>query len=96
MSKATRHQQTIIHFARSNDNKITKQQACELIPFYHNTAKHVGDILSRMVKNKMLIRVKNGSFELNLGQRDNFIQTRIEVSDNPDLNHPRPQLKLGL
>lgn len=94
MSKATRHQQTIIHFARSNDNKITKQQACELIPFYHNTAKHVGDILSRMVKNKMLIRVKNGSFELNLGQRVNIVQTTI--SDNPDLNQPRPQLKLGL
>lgn len=94
MSKATRHQQTIIRFARSNDNKITKQQACELIPFYHNTAKHVGDILSRMVKNKMLIRVKNGSFELNLGQRDNIVQTTI--SDNPDLNQPRPQLKLGL
>lgn len=94
MSKATRHQQTIIQFARSNDNKITKQQACELIPFYHNTAKHVGDILSRMVKNKMLIRVKNESFELNLGQRDNIIQTTI--SDNPELNQPRPQLKLGL
>ncbi|CDS93422.1 hypothetical protein BN1088_1431498 [Sphingobacterium sp. PM2-P1-29] len=94
MSKATKHQQTIIQFARSNDNKITKKQACELIPFYHNTAKHVGDILSRMVKNKMLIRVKNGSFELNLGQRVNIVQTAI--SDNPDLNQPRPQLKLGL
>lgn len=94
MSKATKHQQTIICFARSNDNKITKKQACELIPFYYNTAKHVGDILSRMVKNKMLIRVKNGSFELNLGQRDNIVQSTI--SDNPDLNQPRPQLKLGI
>ncbi|AIM37409.1 hypothetical protein KO02_12455 [Sphingobacterium sp. ML3W] len=77
MSKATKHQQTIIHFVRSHDNKITKKQACELIPFYHNTAKQVGDILSRMVKSKMLKRIKPGHFELGTGQKQDINQIVI-------------------
>jgi len=67
--KLTPNQRKIVEYARQNDNTITKRQACDLIPFYINTEKHVGDILSRMVKSGMLIRVKLGVYKLSTGQK---------------------------
>lgn len=93
MTRLSKHQRTLIQFAKENGNNITKRQACQLIPFYHNTQKHVGDILSRMVKSKMLVRVKNGVYELNTGTASQGQQSII-VTDNEDLNQPRPQLAL--
>ena len=60
-------QKQILEFAFKNENKITKTEAFELIGgcYYCNASKHVGDVLSRMVKSKLLNRVKNGSFEIN-------------------------------
>lgn len=73
----TDKQRKIVEFARQNNNQITKKQACELIPFYHNTQKHVGDILTRMVRSNMLKRIKNGLYELSSGQKEAKQQTTI-------------------
>lgn len=75
--KLTHKQRKIVEYARQNDNTITKKQACKLIPFYINTEKHVGDILSRMVKSGMLIRVKLGVYKLSTGQKLAKNQTEI-------------------
>jgi predicted transcriptional regulator of viral defense system len=47
-------------------DKITLDQAVELIgqDIYTNKRKHVGMVLSRMVKNGTIRRIKNGVFEL--------------------------------
>lgn len=47
--------------------KITLDQAVDLIgkDIYTNKKKHVGMVLSRMVKNGTIRRIKNGVFELN-------------------------------
>lgn len=73
----TNHQRKIIELARTNNNQITKKQACDLIPFYHNTQKHVGDILTRMVKSNMLKRLKNGLYELSNGQKEIANQSQM-------------------
>lgn len=73
----TDKQRKIVEFARSNNNQITKKQACALIPFYHNTQKHVGDVLSRMVKLNMLKRIKNGLYELSSGQKEIVKQSQM-------------------
>lgn len=59
-------QRTILDFAIKNNNKITKKQAIEILGncYYCNAQKHVGDILSRMVKSQLLKRIKNGFFEI--------------------------------
>lgn len=67
----------IVEFARLNNNQITKKQACALIPFYHNTQKHVGDILTRMVRSNMLKRIKNGLYELSSGQKEIVNQSQM-------------------
>lgn len=33
------------------------------ISYYYNTDKHLGDVLSRMVKNGLLIRIKKGYYQ---------------------------------
>lgn len=73
----TDKQRKIVEFARSNNNQITKKQACTLIPFYHNTQKHVGDILTRMVRSNMLKRIKNGLYELSSGQKEIINQSQM-------------------
>lgn len=61
----TEYQKKIFEEARKN-GQITKRQAVELIGkrYYANADKHVGDVLSRMVKSGLLKRIKNGVFEL--------------------------------
>jgi predicted transcriptional regulator of viral defense system len=60
-------QRLILAQARLNGGKITKKEAIE-VPgvdtYYHNAEKHVGEILSRMVKKNLLIRIKPGHFEM--------------------------------
>tara|TARA_B100001179_G_scaffold217701_1_gene189779 strand:- start:158 stop:412 length:255 start_codon:yes stop_codon:yes gene_type:complete len=45
---------------------LSKQEIIERgqISYYYNTDKHVGDTLTRMVKNKLLVRVKKGYYKL--------------------------------
>lgn len=75
----TANQRKIVEFARQNNNQITKKQACELIKYYHNTQKHVGDVLTRMVRANMLKRIKNGLYELSSGQVEIVNQTSLTI-----------------
>lgn len=67
----TTYQKEIIDFARNNGNEITKKQAVDLIggAYYCNASKHVGDVLSRMVKANFLIRIKPGEFKVGSGTK---------------------------
>ncbi len=49
--------------SESESRTVTKKQVCEKIRYYHNTEFYVGQILSSMVKQGMLIRIKNGLFK---------------------------------
>lgn len=64
MINFSENQKKIISFCENNNGKITKKEACNIIRYYHNTQKHVGDILSRMVNMGYLKRIKRGSFEI--------------------------------
>ncbi len=61
----TDKQKILFEFCRFN-TQITKRKAVELIgnTYYTNAAKHVGDVLSRMVKSGLFIRIKPGVFAL--------------------------------
>lgn len=76
----TEHQKTIISFCNKNNGTITKKQACDLIRYYCNTEKHVGDILSRMVKSNLLKRLKPGIFELSSG-----LKQEIKIENQTEL-----------
>lgn len=39
------------------------------ISYYHNTDKHLGDTLTRMVKNGSLKRVSRGKYQLGSGKK---------------------------
>lgn len=67
--KLSEKQQKIIDYARENGMQITKQKAVELIGngYFANADKYVGEILSRMVKMRWLIRVKPGLFKIGNG-----------------------------
>lgn len=59
----TRKQQKIIEFLMTHET-MTKNDAMGLIDdYYCNGAKHVGDILSRMVKRGFIERIKPGLFK---------------------------------
>lgn len=51
------------HLKKSDIIRITG------INYYHNTEKHVGDTLSRMVGSGLLDRVSKGVYKLGKGQR---------------------------
>lgn len=68
----TDRQESIIDYARRSGGKITKKEAVKLIgnTYYHNGSKYVGEVLSRMVKQKFLVRVKPGLYEIGKGNRE--------------------------
>ena len=51
----------------AENGDMTLGQIVDRVPFgyYCNASKHVGDICSRMVKTKLILRVKKGVFRLN-------------------------------
>lgn len=55
----TDKQKIIFEFVRENE-EMSKSKAVELIgnSYYCNAPKHVGDVLSRMVKSGLLKRIK--------------------------------------
>ena len=61
----TDNQKAIINKAKENDGQITKKEAVELIGgnYYCNAGKHVGDVLTRMVKSGLLERIKIGVYK---------------------------------
>lgn len=63
-------QKIIVEFCLKNNNECTKADAMRLInTHYANGEKHVGEVLSRMVKSGILIRIKPGFFKLGDGVR---------------------------
>lgn len=75
--KLNHRQKAIIQFAIANNNQITKKQAVDLIggSYYHNGAKYVGEILSRLVGSQALKRIKPGLYEVLTGHASkNIIQ----------------------
>jgi predicted transcriptional regulator of viral defense system len=60
------NRKAIIELAKENNNTITKKQVVEKLghTYHYNGDKHLGAILSTMVKNGILERVKKGIFNL--------------------------------
>ena len=79
-------QKQIIAKANEQGGQITKADAVTLIggTYYCNGDKHTGDVLSRMVKRKILIRIKPGVFRVN---------PHASKIDNDEIYNPN-QLKL--
>lgn len=67
----TPQQKAIIALAR--DGRVTKKEVVARYKgwYYTNAAKHIGDMLPRMVKAGMLIREKPGVFLVGKGTKDN-------------------------
>lgn len=61
-----RQKQVLKAFNNDKDLILSKSDIKQIsgIGYYRNTDKHLGDVLSRMVKNGSLIRVKRGYFQL--------------------------------
>lgn len=76
----TENQKTVLNLCHVNGGSVTKKQVCEVIRFYCNTEKHVGDILSRMVKSNLLKRVKPGVFETSSG-----IKQELNIENQTEL-----------
>ena len=70
----TYNQFMLMEYARTH-KVITKKEAVQLIggKYFCNADKHVGDVLSRMVKSGLLKRIKNGVFELGDGIKKNTV-----------------------
>jgi len=66
----TDKQKIVFEYVREN-GIITNDKADKLIggTYYHNSRKYVGEVLSRMVKSGLLLRVKKGIYKL--GYRTN-------------------------
>lgn len=68
----TPQQSQILKDAQERGGTITKKEIVEMYGrcYYHNGAKHLGDILSRMVKSGLLIREKPGIFKVGKGKKN--------------------------
>jgi len=66
-----RQKQILKVFDGDKEKILTKSEIKDIggISYYYNTDKHLGETLSRMVKNRNLIRVKKGSYKLGSGNK---------------------------
>lgn len=74
-------QKEIVKLFSNDRNKIlTQGEISHSVPFgyYANGSKYVGEILSRMVKRNMLVRIKPGHFRLG------SFREPVENIDNPN------------
>lgn len=69
----TAHQKLIIKLCHECGGTITKKHVVEAYGHWHytNEAFHIGNTLSRMVKNGMLKREKPGVFKIGKGTKSN-------------------------
>ena len=67
----TEQQRQILKDAQERGGTITKKEIVEMYGrcYFYNGAKHLGDILSRMVKSGLLIREKPGVFKVGKGKK---------------------------
>ncbi len=58
-------QKKVLMCFENNDEVLTKQEIIEKAPltYFYNTDKHAGDVLTRMVRNGLLERVKRGHYK---------------------------------
>jgi hypothetical protein len=68
----TEQQRTILNAAQERGGRIEKKEIVEMYGrcYFHNGAKHLGDILSRMVKSGLLVREKPGVFTVGKGKKN--------------------------
>jgi len=68
--KMERQKEILEVFNNNTEIILSKRKIKELgnISYYYNTDKHLGETLSRMVKNNNLIRVSRGNFKLGSGK----------------------------
>lgn len=65
-------QKEVIKAFKEPGEVLTKKEIMERarLYYYHNSAKHAGDVLTRMVRNGSLVRVSQGRYKLSkLGKR---------------------------
>ena len=62
----TEKQIQLLNFAKGNGGEISKKEAVAVIgqSYYCNAGKHTGEVLSRMVKARLLVRVKIGFYRI--------------------------------
>lgn len=67
----TPQQTQILQDAQERGGTITKREVVEMYGrcYFYNGEKHLGDILSRMVKSGLLIREKPGVFKVGKGKK---------------------------
>ena len=65
----TPHQNNILAFLRENGGTATKKQVVARFGhwYYCNAEKHIGDILGRMVRARLLKRARPGVYETGTG-----------------------------
>lgn len=61
----------IIRWAQSLGGYFTKREAVRKFPYYHNTEKHLGDRLSRMVDAGLLERTAPGKYKIGKWKKSN-------------------------
>lgn len=78
--KLSTKQQAIIDHIRKH-GQITKQEAIPLIDtYYHNSAFHVGNVLSNMVKQGYIRRVKRGVFEISQPNSTKEVEDKDQIA----------------
>jgi predicted transcriptional regulator of viral defense system len=77
-----RQKQILRVFKGDKDLVLSKSEIIKQgkISYYHNTEKHVGDCLSRLVKNGGLTRVKKGYYKLGLGLKKQIIEDKDQLN----------------
>tara|TARA_R100000781_G_scaffold113591_1_gene82413 strand:+ start:13414 stop:13674 length:261 start_codon:yes stop_codon:yes gene_type:complete len=80
----------ILKVFKDTEEVLSKKEIKERsgISYYYNTDKHLGDILSRMVNNGLLVRPKKGHYKWSGRTTPNHL--------NKDVIQPKEQQKLNL
>lgn len=80
-------QKQILRDVKAKDGRITLKELTAAYGnhYYHNGAKYLGEILSRMVNQNLLVRVKPGVYTLGTGKKNSkradaaFIENQVTL-----------------